>query len=219
MTYPPAPWILEGYAFQTLNLVEIENCRSFIPSELEIVSVFPGKTLGGVYFSAYQSGSILEYNELIVVPALVRYQGKVGTWISHIYVDNQDSVAGGREIWGLPKEMAEFTWEKNGVSVDRDNRQLCYFRHQQGLFNLSTGWRQELSGKVFGGLNTDLLFFTGILKSYIGLVEGQLEIPSDSSLAELKLSKPLLSCKLTQLTLTVNLPTVVGQKSVVHNIY
>jgi acetoacetate decarboxylase len=25
-------------------------------------------------------------------------------------VDNPDSVAGGREIWGLPKELAEFSW-------------------------------------------------------------------------------------------------------------
>ena len=104
MNYPAAPWKLKGYALQTLNLIEVEKARNFVPPELEIVSVLPGKTLGGIYLSAYQSGSILEYNELIVVPGLVRYQNKTATWISHIYVDDEKSVAGGREIWGLPKD-------------------------------------------------------------------------------------------------------------------
>jgi acetoacetate decarboxylase len=125
MTYPQAPWKLQGYALQTLNAVNIEDSRSFVPPELEIISIFPGKTLGGVYLSAYESGSILEYNELIVVAALVSYKGKIGSWISHIYVDNEDSVAGGREIWGLPKEMAQFTWTSNSVSVSQQEKQLC----------------------------------------------------------------------------------------------
>jgi acetoacetate decarboxylase len=55
----------------------------------------------------------LEYSELIVIAGLVRYSGQIGGWVSHIYVDNADSVAGGRNIWGLPKELAEFIWEKN----------------------------------------------------------------------------------------------------------
>lgn len=216
MSYPFPPWTLQGYAFLTVNLVDIEKSRTFIPSELQILSVFPGKTLGGVYFSAYQSGSILQYNELIVVPALVYYQGKIGSWISHIYVDHEDSVAGGREIWGLPKEMAEFIWDENGVKVYQNNRQFCCFHHQQGFFNLSTGWRQPLIGNAFGGLNTDLLFFSSTFKSYIGLVQGHLEIPSQSPLTELELSQPMLSFKLSQLALNVNPPTVIGQKSVFH---
>jgi acetoacetate decarboxylase len=46
---------------------------------------------------------VLEYNELIIIAAVLGYKGKFGAWISHIYVDNPDSVAGGREIWGYLK--------------------------------------------------------------------------------------------------------------------
>lgn len=219
MTYPPPPWTLQGYAFQTVNLFDIDYCRSFIPSELQIISVLPGKTLGGVYFSSYQSGSVLEYNELIVVPALVRYQEKIAAWVSHIYVDNEDSVAGGREIWGLPKELANFTWDTDGLSVYQNNCQLCSFYHQKGIFNFSTWWRQPLSGNVFGGLNTDLLLFSSTFKSYISLINGQLKIPSESPLAALNMSQPMAIFNLTELTLIVNSPSVVGHKLVSHNLY
>ncbi len=122
--YPQyTPWTLKGYAISTVHLVDVDKVRSLIPSELNIISVLPGKTLSVVYLSYYGSGSVLEYSELIVAPALVSYQAKFGGWVSHIYVDNPDSVAGGREIWGLPKEMAEFTWEDNKrVTVRQDKK-------------------------------------------------------------------------------------------------
>jgi acetoacetate decarboxylase len=70
MNYPPAPWQLRGNAIQTLNLVDIDRVRQFVPPELDIVAVLPGKTLGSIYISEYQIGSVLTYNELIVAPAL-----------------------------------------------------------------------------------------------------------------------------------------------------
>ena len=71
MNYPPAPWKLQGYATQTLNLVDIDRVRRFVPPELDIVAILPGKTIGSIYISEYQLGSVLTYNELIVAPALV----------------------------------------------------------------------------------------------------------------------------------------------------
>lgn len=68
----------------------------------------PGWTFGGVYCAHYGAGSTLEYLELIVIPGLVRRGHRLGAWISHIYVDDAQSVAGGRSIWALPKELAEF---------------------------------------------------------------------------------------------------------------
>src|SRR5919199_4290949 len=123
MPYPAPPWTLQGYALQTLQLIDVERVRPLIPPEFDIVSVLPGKTIGGVYLSYYGSGSVLEYSELIVAAGMVRYSGKIGGWISHIYVDNPDSVAGGRNIWGLPKELAEFTWERGEhITVRQGNR-------------------------------------------------------------------------------------------------
>ncbi|MEA5593624.1 acetoacetate decarboxylase family protein [Rivularia sp. UHCC 0363] len=211
MTYPPAPWTLKGYAVQTLQLVNIEQASKFIPSELKIISFLPGKTLGGIYISCYD-GSLLTYNELIVVPGFVSYQGNIGAWISHIYVDNQDSVAGGREIWGLPKEMAEFSWNDGSVRVSQNNRELCTLRYQKGLLNLSIWWQQGLNASSFSGLGSELLLFENQFKTQVGLLKGNLEIPQASPFASLKLDKPLCTLDLQKLELIAGVPKVVGAK-------
>ncbi len=213
MTYPPAPWTLKGYAVITLQLINIEQACKFIPPQLEIVSFLPGKTLGGIYISCYENGSLLEYNELIVVPGFVSYRGKIGSWISHIYVDNQVSVAGGREIWGLPKEMAEFSWDNSSVRVIQNNRELCSLRYQKGLLNFSTWWQQGWHGSSFGGLGSELLFFDNQFKSQVSLVQGKLEIPQESPFTLLNLNKPMFTFNLQKLELIAGIPKVVGEKA------
>ena len=176
------------------------------------MSLLPGKTLGSIYISCYESGSLLSYNELIVAPGLVRYQGKFGGWISHIYVDNPDSVAGGREIWGLPKEMADFSWNNDSVSVSQNNCELCSLSYQKGFLNLSTWWQQQLSTGCFGALGSELLIFDNQFKNHVALLECKLEI-HPSPFASLGLDKPLFTLNLQKLELTACVPKVVGEKS------
>ncbi|MEH2356272.1 acetoacetate decarboxylase family protein [Nostoc sp.] len=208
MSYPQAPWTLQGYAIQTLHLVNVDQVRPLIPLELEIISVWPGKTLGSVYLSNYGSGSVLEYSELIVVPALVNYQSKIGAWISHIYVDNADSVAGGREIWGLPKELAKFTWEQGKyVTVHQENRKLCSLKYNQQ----SLAWRQWLSASSFSVKGADLLMFPAEVESVLGLIGSKLEIPAESPFSGIGLGQPWLTVRYEQMSLRVDGPKVVGQ--------
>ena len=63
------------------------------------------RALGGVLLANYTSGT-LAYRELIVFERATRR----GMVISHIYVDDEQSLRGGREIWGLPKELATFAY-------------------------------------------------------------------------------------------------------------
>lgn len=210
MAYPQAPWTLQGYALQTLQPLDIDRVRHLVPSELEIISVWPGKTLGGVYLSYYGSGSVLEYSELIVIAAFVGYKGKFGGWVSHIYVDNPDSVAGGREIWGLPKEMAEFTWEKDErVTVRQGNRLLCSFNYSQQGF----GWRQWLGASSFSTIESNLLLFPAELESRLGLVSSKLEVPTESPFASLTLGQPWLTARCDEMRLKVGAPEVVGHRA------
>ncbi len=213
MFYPPPPWNLEGYAVQSLNFIDVDKARSYIPLELDIVSVFPGKTLGGIYISAYESGSVLQYNELIVVAGLTRHKDRVGAWISHIYVDNEISVAGGREIWGLPKEMAEFSWERDKVTISQNDRLLCNVSYQPGWLNLATWWQPQFSAKAFGGLNTDLLLFTNKFSAKISLLSGKAFIPRHSPFDRLNLDRPWFTFKLERLNLTADIPKIAGTKS------
>ncbi|MBN3927242.1 acetoacetate decarboxylase family protein [Nostoc sp. NMS4] len=211
MPYPQAPWTLQGYAIQTLHLLNIDQVRPLIPLELEIVSVCPGKTLGSVYLSNYDSGSVLEYSELIIVPALINYQRKIGAWISHIYVDNADSVAGGREIWGLPKELAEFTWEQGKyVTVHQKNRKLCSLKYNQQ----SLAWKQRLSPSSFSAKGADLLIFPAEFESLLGLIGSKLEIPAESPFFGIGLGQPWLTVRCEQMSVWVDAPKVVGQMGI-----
>lgn len=208
MSYPQTPWILQGYAFQTLQLLDTERVRRFIPAELDMISVFPGKTLGGVYLSRYGYGSVLEYSELIIISGIHSYKGKFGGWVSHIYVDNPNSVAGGREIWGLPKELAEFTWTDNSVTVCQDNRLLCSLNYSRQGFGL----QQKLGASAFSTQGTDLLLFPAEVEARFGLVSGKLEIPNHSPFSALEIGQPWLTVHAEQMRLLVDAPTVVGQK-------
>ncbi|MDF5717087.1 MAG: acetoacetate decarboxylase family protein [Rhizonema sp. NSF051] len=207
MAYPQAPWKLQGYAILCSHLIDTSRVRSLIPSELKIISVLPGKTVGGICLSYYGTGSVMEYSELIVVPAFVGYQGKIGSWISHIYVDNPDSVAGGREIWGLPKELAQFTWEKGErVTVRQENRILCSLKYNRQTL----AWRQWLSGSSFSTMNSDLLSFSFELDSRLGFVGSKLEVPPESPFSGIGLAQPFLTVRCEQMTLKVNAPRVLG---------
>lgn len=128
-SYPPPPWQLKGHCLLRLQMLPIERVRDVVPTQLEILPVAPGRTLGGVYIVQYEAGSSLEYHELIVVPAMVRRGIHVGAWVSHIYVDNPSSREAGREIWGLPKELAQFSWKRTAasteVAITRDATPLC----------------------------------------------------------------------------------------------
>jgi hypothetical protein len=155
---------------------------------------------------------VLEYSELIVISSLVSYSGKFGGWVSHIYVDHADSVAGGREIWGLPKELAEFTWtqgDRPSVAVRQGDKHLCSLSYTRPGF----GWRQPLSGTTFSTLDSDVLFFKSGFEARAGLVRGQLEVPAESPFSQLCLSQPWLTVYCDQLRLVVDAPEVVGQRT------
>lgn len=210
MAYPAAPWTLYGHALLTVNLLDRDRVRSLVPPEFDIISVFPGKTLGGVYLSQYTADSLLQYSELIVAAALVSHAGKMGAWVSHIYVDNPDSVAGGREIWGLPKQLADFHWQfgkQSEVTVRQGEQTLCRLTYGSP-FSL---WKQFFAGNSFSTLANNVLFFQAEAELRPGLVSAHLEVPPSSPVADLKFEQPWLTVQAQELRLQVHAPTIVGQ--------
>ncbi|HZO90342.1 MAG TPA: acetoacetate decarboxylase family protein [Chthonomonadaceae bacterium] len=205
MTYPPAPWRLQGHAFQSIQPVDRERARALIPPELKPIPVWPGKTLGGLYLASYGPGSTLEYHELIVVAALVRCGYRVGAWISHIYVDSAASLAGGRQIWGLPKEIAQFAWEPGELgrlAVRQGERRLCtlHLNRTRGTLPL------RFPLPVFSVLGPERLYFTGALTCRVGLAEARWEIPEESPFSALNLSRPWLTLAYRSLELIAPAP-------------
>jgi hypothetical protein len=62
---------------------------------------------------SYEEGSPLTYHELLVARPVSTGSGRDGrrVTISDIWVDSPESVAGGRELWAIPKGLCDFTFE------------------------------------------------------------------------------------------------------------
>jgi hypothetical protein len=65
-----------------------------------------GRGLVGTAWVEYGQGGVLQYRELLCA-VMVRHRSRPGVSIVGIWVDSRASRDGGRELWGIPKELAE----------------------------------------------------------------------------------------------------------------
>ncbi len=207
MPYPPAPWTLQGFGMQTVHLADAAGARRSVPPEFRIIPTWPGKTVVLASFGRYGPGSVLQYSELILtVP--VRGMGQRGLWVTHIYVDSADSLAGGREIWGLPKELVQFEWLEDQVTLRQEGRQVCTLRWGRPRWL----WRQRLTVPCFSFLGSDLLAYRGRVRGRLGLDSAQLDVPAESPFAALNLGRALLTVHYGGFHFVSTAPQVVGQR-------
>jgi acetoacetate decarboxylase len=96
-SYPDAPWQMVGQLWVSLFRV-----REAV-DELRPAGVY------GVAFVDYEPGSPLTYSELLVAHTVK--QPVSGVSITDIWVDSPASVAGGRELWAIPKGLCDFAHE------------------------------------------------------------------------------------------------------------
>jgi hypothetical protein len=116
VSYPPEPWELHGRACLSVWLVK---ASALPPLPVRPVTVL-GRAVVGTAFVHYQPPG-LAYHELVAA-VLVRQGLRIGVSITRIWVDSPASRAGGRELWGIPKELAEFDWERALTASARDVR-------------------------------------------------------------------------------------------------
>jgi acetoacetate decarboxylase len=95
--YPDAPWDMVGQLWVSLFRVK------------EAVDDQRPAGVYGVAFVDYQPGSPLTYAELLVAHPVK--QPVSGVSITDIWVDSPASVAGGRELWAIPKGLCAFAHE------------------------------------------------------------------------------------------------------------
>ncbi|WP_034273977.1 acetoacetate decarboxylase family protein [Haloechinothrix halophila] len=104
-TYPPEPWTLCGDAFVSVwRLPEAE--LPALPDGVEPITV-AGTGVVVTAWVDYQEPGVLSYRELMATVA-VRDGARPAASITHIWVDSETSLAGGRELWRIPKDMAKF---------------------------------------------------------------------------------------------------------------
>jgi hypothetical protein len=99
--YPPAPWHMVGQLW--LSIFRLKE---------PVDELRPAGTYGAAFVS-YEPGSPLTYSELLV--ARLADAGRHGRCVSitDIWVDSPASVAGGRELWAIPKGLCDFDLESS----------------------------------------------------------------------------------------------------------
>jgi hypothetical protein len=207
--YPPAPWRLCGESVQAIHLVPVSAARALVPESARIVSVLPGKTIGVLYCARYGTGSTLSYHELIVAPALTYARGRAGWWISHIHVDDLAAKEGGRAIWGLPKELANFQWTPGHghVQVSSGAERLCAIEWQPARLALKIpAFLPALSSR-----GTQMLSFHASGTASLRRCRAAINLPTGSGFEALGFERAQHLWLSQNLRLAVSAPQAIGR--------
>jgi hypothetical protein len=191
IAYPPAPWVLRGQA--NLHVLAVGS-RSLPP----VPAGFTPLRVGGfglvvVGWIDYQGGSILRYRELLAAVA-GRWAGGISATVTHMWVDSSASRAGGRELWGYPKELASFDLaiDLSGTAraFDPDGAELAH-----GTFAalITSPWRLSIRGGTVQRLDGRLAAVGARFRSRPALGRGSISAPPASPLAFVNGARTLLS--------------------------
>ncbi|MFI8219588.1 acetoacetate decarboxylase family protein [Streptomyces sp. NPDC085932] len=146
--FPPEPWRLRGDMFVALWRVP----RPDVPGGRLPTGVRPlrlgGSCLMVTFWVDYRPGGTLAYRELLVALAVRDRRGPaacaVGAW-----VDDERSLAGGRALWGIPKELGSFAFGPAPLPSSRSGRaavrtRMVVERGGRGLDPVVTGLHRDL---------------------------------------------------------------------------
>ena len=101
-SFPPGPYRFYNREYVIITYrTDMDALRAVVPEPLEIIDPIvkyefirmPDSTGFGDYTESGQ-----------VIP--VRYKGEDGSFVHSMYLDDDAPIAGGREIWGFPKKLA-----------------------------------------------------------------------------------------------------------------
>ena len=114
----PAPWMLHGKGYIFLYRFK----KDFVERSGNIPEYLKDSFIGGfgsVMLVDYESSEAGPYGELLFIPGKFRFNGRKLDTISKIYVSTMESVVNGRANWGIPKEKADFSFEKSGDDEEK----------------------------------------------------------------------------------------------------
>lgn len=111
--FPPEPWHLRGtmhVAVWRVPLADLPEWR-LPPGARPLALGRHGCVL--TFWVDYLPGGTLAYRELLVAQA-VRYRRTIAATAVAVWVDSEQSQAGGRTLWGIPKQLGVFDFPDPG---------------------------------------------------------------------------------------------------------
>lgn len=199
--YPPPPWQLTGHLYGSLwSLKQPEQITVELPPEIKLM-VTLGRASAFVGFVDYRFGSTLIYHELITgLAAQVKRKAFFSLTVPFIWVDSIPSLWGGREIWGVPKELAEFQYDysRNGLDLHAtatSHNQILATSDFHSVAGLPRNWRVPVPFPNVQMLHGQAYKSSGLFSGSIQICKGGITVPTDSPLAALGVigHKPLIS--------------------------
>lgn len=118
--YPAPPWKARGVLW--MSVLTAREAPE-LPADLSPVG---GRRTLLLVLARYTEGS-LRYDEF-AVGSLARRGRRVGLFCHRIWVDSAASLRGGRRLWGIPKELARFSWDAETVRIRDDNGPVAALR-------------------------------------------------------------------------------------------
>jgi hypothetical protein len=180
--YPAAPWKCSGQMwsglFKSAALRALpEEFKHVLDPRLFIVSLI-----------RYLDGT-LRYDELIFsTPA--RLGTRVGMYVSDIWVNDRASLWGGRRIWGLPKNLADFHWNESTVQITDDHGLIAEICVEERPVRSPLLWT-PVPG--FGHLDHGWTYYIGSLWANFGRTDMKILKWSTSRFDGLQSNAPKLS--------------------------
>ena len=121
----PPPWTLHGEGIMLLYRFK----KSWVESKANLPDHVQGEFKGGfgyVMLVDYSSSPVGPYQELLFIPG--QFGEKKFQSITRILVSSEASTDQGRKNWGIPKETANFRWEKEKgkehIVVELDGKKI-----------------------------------------------------------------------------------------------
>lgn len=182
--YPPEPWYLGGALDVSVFLVPATSLPpGFERSPGRRALRIGSRVLVGVAAVSYVPGGVLDYNELLVaVPSI----GRAGLHLTipQIWVDSPTSMRGGRELWGIPKQLADFRVVsragRTGTTITVEDAPLAALTARRGLPLLPGMWQcalpivQRLDGRETRSHNRVVGRVSGLRASWRFAADGPL---------------------------------------------
>jgi hypothetical protein len=183
--YPAEPWDLHGHAYVGTWLVPRAHLPAPHSAATRPVTIF-GRGIVGAAFFVYEDPSPLTYDE-IMATVLVRDGWRVRVSITHIWVNSPASRDGGRDLWAIPKDLADFDVVPHATYVARSIGSLSLRRVRRLPWMLPGGFTiaQDRAGTL------QVSPVAGRLR--LGVARGRWTFQADGPLGFLHGRRPLLT--------------------------
>jgi len=141
-----APWVLRGEGWLLPRRLDTRALRAVThlpPERAEQLEPLPG--VGSLLVLVdYHASPVGPYHELLVVPGTLPFaDGCRYPTIDRIMVSSWPSTVSGRANWGIPKDVADFTWQRSvdgartdAVQVSVEGRPAARFRLRRPRLHL-----------------------------------------------------------------------------------